>query len=428
MAFVAGSVFAPVLMGPVTAAAAHLVSDRVEKGLEELAPEVLRAGLTLAIARVAAHASARTEAVVRLLPMGDVDAVLRRLGGTQLQAVATWRAHAGGLGGLLGRASEVPGENRTPTASERLRVLAETMQRDTVVAEPLHALAEDVAAWEGLAERMVAIVGGSKELRRAYRLRQIKVAVVAASLAAVVVVLAIVGRALWVARAHVLSATAKEDVCAVLGVSEVDLGRVSSALRAGVGERRRACEQKRADEAARLEQERLRKEREEAARKAREKLAADCETLATHVEGGKLTSEDVAFAQDGGLAGRIAEGMLEGRDLGPEDPKMACAGTKSEGRLWEAFRKSVLQKPWIMLVTSAPAPRVRAAFIPNGPRMPFKLRRVIATRANDLAKFSIRSGKVDDAVRASAWCEVARSVGMPMAGPCDLADKLAKRR
>ena len=55
-----------------------------------------------------------------------------------------------------------------------------------------------------------------------------------------------------------------------------------------------------------------------------------------------------------------------------------------------------------------------------------KLREVIATRANDLAKFAVRSGKRPDAERASAWCDVARSVGMPMAGPCDIADKLAK--
>src|SRR5690242_19908492 len=108
--------------------------------------------------------------------MGAAGAALLRTGGSQVRAGTTWRWHAGGLGGLLGRASEVPRESHAPSASERLRVLAETMQRDTVVAEPLHALAEDVAAWEALAERMVAIVAGSKELRLAYRIRQMKVA------------------------------------------------------------------------------------------------------------------------------------------------------------------------------------------------------------------------------------------------------------
>jgi len=421
-------VFAPLLLGPANAAAAHLVSDRVEKGLEELAPEPLRAGLTLAIARVAAHASTRPEVVVRLLPMAEVDAALARIAVTQGRAVAIWRSYAGGLGGLLGRASEVPGEGRAQAAGERLHVLAETMQRDKVVSQPLHALADDVAAWEALAERLIGIVAGSKELRFAYRLRQAKVAAVALSLAALVVVLAIIGRALWTARANVRAAIAKPDECGAFDVSEIDLGRVSAALREQIAARRQVCERKRADEAARIEAERLRKEREEAARKAREKLEADCDGLATHTAAGKLTSEDAAFAADGGLTARIADGSLEGRDFGPQDPQMPCVGTKAESRLWEAFGKAVLLKPWIMLVTTAPSPRVRAVFVPAGGRMPFKLRRVIATRANDLAKFAVRSGKIDDAARASAWCEVARSVGMPMAGPCDVADKLTKSR
>jgi hypothetical protein len=426
LALLAARVFAPLLLAPVASATGHLVSDRVEQGLQELAPELLRTALTLAIARLAEHASVRPLAVERLLPMSEVQAVLTRLGDTQPKALVIWRSHAGGLGGLLGRATEVPGEGRAAKASNRLASLADTMQRDKVVSEPLHALAEDVAAWEALVERLVAIVEGSKELRFAYRLHQAKVAAVVATIAAVIVVIAVISRALWVARAHVIAANAKEDPCAVLEVPPVELDRVSSQLRAQLETRRRACEQKRADEAHRIEEERLRKEHEEAVRVAKEKLEADCEKLAADVEAGKLTSEDEAFAKDDRLTARIADSSLEGRDFGPDDPKMPCMGAKAEPRLWESFRKAVLAKPWIMLVATAPSPKVRAAFVVAGAKMPFKLRRVLATRANDFAKFSIRSGKLEDATRASAWCDVARSVGMPMAGPCDSADKIVK--
>ena len=426
MAFAASSVFSPLVLGPLTTAAAHLVSDRVEKCLEELSPDRLRNELKIAIRSVAAHAATKPEDVERLLPMGEVDAVLARVGPAQSAAVVAWRSHAGGLGGLLGRSSQVPGEGGAPSVSDRLRALADTMQRDKVVADPLHAFARELAAWEALVARLVEIVGVSSELRRSYRLRQARNFAIAAILVGVVVTAAVIVRGRMIARDNVLAAAAKEDPCAVLDLAELDLGRVSAELVAKVAERRATCEANRAEAARRAEEERQRKEREEAARKAREELEADCAALATHVEAGKLTPEDQAFANDGGLTARVAEANIEGRDFGPADPKMPCAGTKSEERLWAAYRKAVLAKPWIMLVTTAPAPRARAAFVPDGGKMPFGLRKVIATRANDLAKAAIRSKKVEDAARASAWCEVARSVGMPMQGPCDLADKLAK--
>lgn len=426
MAFSPSRTFAPLVLAPTTAAAEHFVLDRVEKGLEEVAPEKLRAALDRAVVAVAAEASTRPDVVRRLFPLPEIEAILGRLASSQPQAVAVWRSSAGGLGGLLGRASQVAGEGQVPVASERIRALAETMQRDKIVSQRLHALAEDVAAWEALAGRLVGVVEGSKELRRSHRMRQIRNLAIAATIAAILVTIAIIARALWNARANVLAAAAKEDPCAVLDLSATDLGRVSAELRAKVDEHRRDCEARREAEAKRLEAERLRKEREEAERKAKEKREADCEALATHVEAGKLTPEDEAFANDGGLTKRLAEQTLEGRDFGPDDPKMPCAGTKAEARLWDAFGKVVIAKPWLMLVATAPAPRVRAAFVPDGGKMPFKMRKVIATRANDLAKFAIRSGKVEDATRASAWCEVARTVGMPMAGPCDLADKLVK--
>ncbi|MEZ4300035.1 MAG: hypothetical protein R3B70_34120 [Polyangiaceae bacterium] len=424
MAFSASRIFAPLLLAPTNGAASHFASDRVAQGLEELSPDNLRAALTRAIDAVAAHVSASPEAVRRVLPMPEVDAVLARLAATQPAVVAAWRGYAGGLGGLIGRISQTPGDGAAPSVSDRIQTLAETMQRDKVISRPLHAVAEDVAAWEALAARLVDLVGSAKELRGAYRMRQIKRAAVVVTVAAILITIAVIARSRYVARSNVLAATGKDDPCAAFDLHDEDLARVSDELRATVTAKRTACEERRAAEARRIEEERKRKEREDAERRAREKREADCEALAKHVEEGKLTAADESFAADAGFTKRIAEGALEGRDFGPADPVMPCAGSKVEARLWDSFRKAVLQKPWIMLVTTAPAPRVRAAFVPDGGKMPFKLRKVIATRANDLAKAAVRTGKVDEATRASAWCEVARAVGMPMAGPCDISDKI----
>lgn len=426
MAFSPSLLFAPLVLGPTTAAAEHFALDRVEKGLEELAPDRLRAALDRAIEAAAAHAATRPEVVRRLFPAPEIDAVLARVASTQPRAVAVWRGSAGGLGGLLGRSSSAPGEGQAPAVSDRIRALAETMQRDKGVSQPLHALADDVAAWEALAARLVDAVGASRELRVSYRLRQARNVAIVVTIAAVLVTVAVIARGRWIARRNVLAAVAKADPCAVLELSPPDLERVSAELRGKVDDGRRACEANRAAEARRLEEERQRKEREEAERKAKAKREADCDALAAHVEAGALSPADEAVAADGGLTKRVAEQALEGRDFGPDDPKMPCPGTAAEARLWDAYRKAVVAKPWVMLVATAPAPRAREAFVPDGGKMPFKMRKVIATRANDFAKFAVRSKKVEDAKRASAWCEVARSVGMPMAGPCDTADRIAK--
>lgn len=426
MALLGPSLLAPALLAPLAAAGPPLAADQVDKALDEVAPQKLRAALSAGVARVASGVGVKLDAVFRLLPMAEVDGAIAKLEASQPRAVAAWRRYAGGLGGLMGRSSQVPGEGTAPALSERLRALAGTMQRDKVVAEPLAAVADDLAAWEALAARLVEIVSASPELARAVKVRRGKRIALIAAIAAAIAAVAIASRIAWVARANVRAALAKPDVCAAFEVTPVDLGRVGAELAAEVQAKRKACEDRRAEEARLAEEERRRLAREEAARMARQKLESDCEALASHVEAGRLLPEDEAFAADGGLTKRVAEGSLEGRDFGPDDPKMPCAGTRAEPRLWEVFRKMVLQKPWIMLVAPAPAPRVRDAYRADGGKMPFKLRKVIATRANDLAKFAIRSGKTPDAVRASAWCDVARSVGMPMAGPCDLADKLAK--
>ncbi len=426
MGFAAATVFSSALMRPLVAAQADLAADLVEKALEELTAERCRAALHAATHDVGAHVSTKPAVIAALLPMAEVEATLGRLGAAQAAALATWRAHAGGLGGLLGRPSGVPGETAAPLVSARLASLAETMQRDKVVAEPLHALAREVSSWETLGTKLVAAVGAAPQLRRSYQLRRARNFAIFALIAGFLIACVFVTRALLVARSNVLAATAKPDPCAVLSLAESDLGRVSTTLRSSAEERKQTCEANRREADRLAEEERLRKEREEAARKAKEKFEADCDALATHVDAGKLTPSDLTFANDGGLTERVASVALESKDFGPNDPKMPCAGSKSEERLWASFRKGVLAKPWIMLVTTAPAPRVRAAFVSDGAKMPFKLRKVIATRANDLAKFAIRSGKQEDGKRASAWCEVARAVGMPMAGPCDVADKVAK--
>lgn len=417
--------FAPALLAPMVAARSHLETDHVDVALEQLAADKLRGALDAAAKAVADHVAVKPARVMALLPKAEIDAVLAKIGASQPRVVEAWRRFAGGLGGLLGRSTQAA-DAGGPTLSERLRALASTMSRDKVVSEPLSAFAADLAEWEALAEKMPAIVRGSSELARAIAMRRGKRIALLCAIAAALIAATIVTRAALVSRSNVRAALAKPDPCAAFEVTPTDLGRVGAELVAQVSAKRKACEDRRAEEARLAEEERRRVAAEEAARRARVKHEAECEALARHVEMGKLAPDDDDVAKDDGLTKRIAEGSLESKDFGPDDPKMPCVGSQAEPRLWASFRKAVIAKPWILLVTTAPSPRVREAFRPDGGKMPFKLREVIATRANDLAKFAVRSGKRPDAERASAWCDVARSVGMPMAGPCDTADKLTK--
>ena len=425
MASLGADIFAPALLAPIAQAGSHLATDHVDVALEELSADKLRGALQAAAKSAAAHVGVQPSRVLGLLPTSEIDAALAKIGASQPRAVEAWRRFAGGLGGLIGRATQAA-DAGGPSLSERLRVLAGTMSRDKVVSEPLAAFAGDLAAWEAITDRLPKLVGDSPELARALAIKKGKRIALLAAIAAALVAAAIVTRAALVARSNVRAALTKPDPCAAFDVTPVDLGRVSADLAGQVSAKRKACEDRRAEEARLAEEERRRQEAEEAARKAKMKREADCELLARHVEQGKLTTEDEATAKDDGLTKRIAESALESKDFGPDDPKMPCAGSRAEPRLWDAYRKAVIAKPWILLVATAPSPRARAAFRPDGGKMPFKLREVIATRANDLAKFAVRTAKVPDAERASAWCDVARSVGMPMAGPCDVADKLAR--
>ena len=166
MALLGRSLLAPALLAPFAAAGPPLAADQVDTALDELAPEKIRAALSTGVARVASHVGAKMDAVLRMLTMAEVDGGIGKLEVSQPRAVAAWRRYAGGLGGLMGRSSQVPGEGAAPTLSERLRALAGTMQRDKVVAEPLAAFAEDLAVWEALAARLVEIVSASPELAK----------------------------------------------------------------------------------------------------------------------------------------------------------------------------------------------------------------------------------------------------------------------
>ena len=352
MALLGRSLLAPSLLAPFAAAGPPLAADQVDTALDELAPQKLRAALSTGVARVASHVGVKLDAVFRLLPMAEVDGAIAKLEVSQPRALAAWRRYAGGLGGLMGRSSQVPGEGAAPTLSERLRALAGTMQRDKVVAEPLAAFAEDLAVWEALAARLVEIVSASPELARAVQVRRAKRIALIAAIAAVLAAMAIVARIAWVARSNVRAALAKPDVCAAFEVTPVDLGRVGAELAAEVQAKRKACEDRRAEEARLAEEERQRIAREEAARRARQRFEGDCEALATHVEAGKLLPEDETFAAV--QEGKPPSVRRARPDVSPqmEAALMRAMARRPDQRFSDAttFRKAFLDGP----IASAP--------------------------------------------------------------------------
>lgn len=420
--------FATGALGPVHYAGQCILARRVEDGLRELAVDNLRGGVTRGLIQAAQRVGVTPREIESVLPMPELAALLQRLAVSQPKAMEVWHAYAGGLGGLLTGVADLTVDGRAPDTALAVQRLAKKVQRDKLFAEPLARLAEDLFDWQDALHRCIELLNDTTALENAYKRRRMKrlVAMGAAAFVAIVAVVAIV----WVrvARARVLAVIEKPDPCAATELTEAQLGRVSDELRARAKASVAKCEAGRAAEAKRLEEERLKAERDREAKKVADALEASCDALATHVEGGKMAPEDEAFVKGAApFVGRVAKGVLELSDYGPEEPPLPCKGTKAEPRIAAAFRKAVLAKPWNVPRVESPSAAVRDALAHGVGELPTKLKAMMGTRAGDAAKKAIAVGKPEQITRALALCETAKALGTAPVGPCEGVKSLQKK-
>ncbi len=420
--------FATGALGPVHYAGQCILARRVEEGLKELAVDNLRGGVARGVLQAAQRVGVTPREIEGVLPMPELAVILQRLATSQPKAMQAWNMYAGGLGGLLTGVADLTVDGRAPDTALAVQRLAKKVQRDKPFSEPLAALANDLFDWQDALHRCVELLNDTTALENAYKRRRLK-RLVAGAAAVFVIIVAIVA-IVWVrvARARVLAVIEKPDPCAAKELTEAQIGRVSEELQARARDNVAKCDAARVAEEKRLEEARLTAEREREAKRVQDALEASCDALATHLEAGKLTPEDDAFAKGAApVLGRVAKGVLELSDYGPAEPPLPCKGTKAEPRIAASFRKAVLAKPWNVPKVDAPSAAVRDALAHGAGDLPAKLKAMMGTRAGDAAKKAIATGKPDQIERALALCETAKALGTAPAGPCDGVKSLPKK-
>jgi hypothetical protein len=146
------------------------------------------------------------------------------------------------------------------------------VQRDKPLSLPLQQLADDLAAYQDALHRCVDLLNYTTALEKAYRMRRLRKIAVLGGGASVILLLVVSIIVILVRRARLAAVIESPDPCAVMDLTDSDLGRVSDELRARARQSRSKCEETRAAEAKRIEEEKRREEREREAKKAQEAL------------------------------------------------------------------------------------------------------------------------------------------------------------
>ena len=391
-----GAAFLPSAFGPLRFAGSCLLASRVKQGLTELSPENLRGAFDRGVETVAKQVDLEAGDILVLLPMGEIEACLVRLGAAQQRALAAWSTFAGH--GLMTGIADLTVDSRAPDVSNFLLRIAKKLRLDKPLSEPLVALATEVATWLDLVELCGERLTQGAALAKAYKERQKRVVMVVAAALAVGAVVALV--ALWVRKSHdrVDHAIASPDPCTVLTLSQSDVNRASFDQQFHVAERRKLCD----DATTRGEREqkaleaRKQKELEEVERAKAQ--AERCAILADHLVKGVVDPADAAAA--GGkvaLFARIAK-----RELAPEDAAettLPCANTPAGPQIIDAFANALLAPNSGWTETTNISPFTRDKLIAHKAELTPQATFLLSRRVELIAKKALM---FDPSVRAHA--------------------------
>lgn len=422
-----GAAFATGALGPLNYAGQCILSGKPDEGLRELSTESLEGGLARGIVQAATRVGVRRSEIESVLPMAAFRDNLGRIAGSHARATEMWRHYAGGLGGLLSGVTDLTVDGRAPDTALCLTRLAKKVARDKPFAQALQAFSDDIAAWQELLSKAIALLNDTTALERAYKMRRLRTVALGTSLGVVAAGVALVIMWFVRARAKVREAIDAPDPCAVLALSEGDLQRVSSALVAEASKRRQTCEEGRAAAAAEAEAAKKREEAKREAERAAQALAATCETFAAHLEANGLTPEDQTFAGAGApLFARAAQGVLELGDYGPDDPKWPCPNAPAHRRIVAVFERAVIAKPWNVPKVKSPSRATRAALGARTAELPDRFKAILSNQAADASKKAILSGHADHIAEAMSLCDTAQAMGVAPQS-CDAVKKLNAR-
>jgi hypothetical protein len=419
-----GATFQRAAMGPVDYAAGCILSNKIEAGLNELAPEALLAGYQRGLGEVAALVGVPRREVDRLLPEADVERIGQRLLISQENALRAWRLHAGPFG-FMDVITALTVDGRSPDVALCLDRLAQKVRQDPALALPLSELARDMAAYTDLVSATQSHLEEGEWLARALRRRQLQ-RVVFGSIALLLLV-GLTSSVVWLriaredARARVLAATD----CSAADIPTSELGWAEDETLAARDRKIATCEEER----RRAEEERLKVEEEERrAREAREKIErrlAQCKELADAVTAGALTETARATAGDAApLFGRVAEKKLTALDYGPLDPTIPCSDTMHGARLQAALEQALLREPALWARHPEPSPFLAKALVAARPALPETALIGLADNTERTSKSGLARGERDVIARAKRLCALADSLGVSGHSGCSAVKNL----
>lgn len=417
-----GAAFLRCALGPLNYAGGCIMASKVPDGLRELSADSLHGGFQRGVAEAAAQVGVGVPDVERLLPMADVNAAAARLDAAQKAAVHAWDTYAGQLGGLLKGVADLTVDGRAPDVSNFLERLSKKVIRDRPLAEPLHALAQEVATWLDLVEHCGELLADGGVLARAYMLRRIRRAALAG--VGVLVLIAAGAGLLWLraVRARVEGALAAVDPCAALDIDPGDLARASSEQAQRAADRRASCEDRRRRDAEAREAERLREEKAREAERLRKDREARCAALAGRLASvsqalrkdtldSELTADDEAVAgEKAPLLRRVARRSLDRPDMAESD--LPCADTPAAPDFATAFASAVVASPAAWANADVVSDRVASILVEHSAELPAAARQQIQVHADALVKRAMLQKSPAATEQAERACKLKDRMGV----------------
>ncbi len=399
--------------GPIDYAASCVLGNRIQAGLEELAPDGLEDAFMRGLAEVAALVGVPRADVERAAPLSQISALAERLRSSHPRAVAAWRLHAGNTG-FLDVVTALTVDGRKPDIGLCIDRVAGKVRHDKALSGPLGELGRDISAWSDLIERTEQALAELTWLDSALRRRQLKRTVfailVVATLSAITTSIVYVRLARDEVEARVSSARG----CAAETLTEADLEWANAKQRARVDRELDACKQERElAEATRRasEEEEVRKRQAEEVVRARAQACAD---LASDVDAGELDAATRATAgATAALLERVAKRTLEPGDVGPQDPSFPCSDTPAHARLEAAYGQALMADPMLWARRSDPSPLAQKLATARKDEVPKNVLIGLADNAERTAKAGLSGGDKTTIARAKRLCTFASAMGMP---------------
>lgn len=393
-----GNLFLHAAREPLSTSSDRFIANFLGDGVRAVSAARLGGALDAGVAEVARAIGVRPELVRGVLPSDDVTARLARLDDHHARTLAALRP-----GELTVTAFHQPAGKVSP-ATHMMDVAAH-FSRDKSIAEPLRALATEVAAWEELLGACATAIRQSPEINARYvrtqRLRLLAqrglaVGIASAGLAVLAVVWTAHRRA--EAEASARAAMAREQHARAQRIDQA-LAGPDPCVALDAADTATLTDDQRARAAARgAECERVRE---------RAKRDAECRALVAAVAaGGEIPA---SFTADAPLLGRIAK-----RSLAPEDLKLEAL--PCDDALGPSLVEAALQSPEAFGKSSGPSAKV--ARMLETATLPPKLAATIAFRAEIVANAAIRSGVTADLDGATRLCAMKRRAGLSVGMGC----------